>query len=256
MTLRDFLDTNYSHEEDFIAFKERLGKMYEYAKRVQVLGWRDEFAIGDKNPEVVDEIRFWEVLLENGLVSFEEFQRKMQTLPYASKTIGVAFMDSDEVSFRERRPSLSVALHELGHCFFKKPDPVWHADYMGGEYLMWLIIRGEYDGDEEDIKKYMEVFEGLYQNPSEVLEKMERISQKLYKKYFGGYDLEEELNLWKEHGKEYAEYPNILKLCLCTGYIPRADNYAFSVLAHSLTAIHYRDFALVWEDFLRELIRD
>lgn len=56
--------------------KEKFPKLYDYAYFVKVLDWQEEYAVADKNPEVIDEIEFWQMLLESGLISKEEYEKK------------------------------------------------------------------------------------------------------------------------------------------------------------------------------------
>lgn len=242
----------YENSKDFNSFRAKFPEMFEYSERVKVIGWRDEFGVIDYNHEIIDEIEFWHRLYKSGSISYEEYKKKIDNLPpYASKTLGIAFLKTNEVSFREEKPSFRVVLHELGHCYFKKPDPVWNAVYLGGEYLMWLIIQNKYEGKEEDIRKYMQLLEELYCDSEKVMGKIEKIAQELYQKYFDK-ELVEEVLLCEEA----FQYENTVKLCLCTGHIPNSEYFALDVLSHALHSIEYQDFALIWTEFLKKLLSE
>lgn len=168
MLLIELLD---SYEEASI-LREKFPGLYGHSHFVRVLEWRDEYAVADKNPEVIDEIEFWQMLLESGLISKEEYEKKMSSLPrYASRTEGIAFRDTNEVSFRKKRPPFYVVVHELGHCYFKEPDPTWSSVYGGGEWLLWIVLRHDLKGfTEESIKNYMSLIKLNFEDPQRLYE--------------------------------------------------------------------------------------
>jgi len=127
----------------------------EFSKSVDVVPWEDEYAIADRNPEVIDQLSFLEALLEMKAITQEEFERETAKLPaYASKTRGVAFIEERVVSFRDENPPENVVIHEAGHCYFREPDQIWNASYGGGEALFWLILRQDLPLNELAIFQY------------------------------------------------------------------------------------------------------
>jgi len=139
----------------FPLIQKKFPDFVEFSKSVDVVPWADEYAIADKNPEVIDFLEFLEKLLEMRAISQEEYERETAKLPsYASKTGGVAFIEDNVVSFRDENPSEHVVVHEIGHCYFKENDRVWSASYGGGESLFWLILRKDLPLSELSIFQY------------------------------------------------------------------------------------------------------
>jgi hypothetical protein len=133
----------------FSLIYKKFSDFVEFSKEVEVIPWREEFAVADHNPEVIDHLEFLEKLLEMKAITQEEFERETAELPaYASKTGGVAFIEENVVSFRSPNPKEHVVVHEIGHCYFKENDRIWSASYGGGESLFWLIIRNDLPLDE------------------------------------------------------------------------------------------------------------
>ena len=220
--------------------KEKFPKLYDYAYFVKVLDWQEEYAVADKNPEVIDEIEFWQMLLESGLISKEEYEKKLSSLPrYASRTEGIAFRDTNEVSFRKKRPPFHVIVHELGHCYFKEPDPTWNSTYGGGEWLLWIVLRHNLKGfTEEHIKNYMQLLKLNFENPQRLYEILTEKSLEVAKKF--GID----------------NVKTLEELCMYCGWIPpQGDKTLFnqSFLVNVLSSIEYRDFLLLWLEILRSL---
>lgn len=169
MVLRDFLDKNYAGDKDFQAFKERFPDMYAFSEKVEVVDWSPEYAIADHNPEIIDQIEFYEFLCKSGLISHEEFKKYVSSIQeYAIRTEGIAFIEERKVSFRSKRPKLFVALHELGHCYFEEPDSIWNASFGGGEEVMWLIIKGLVKGNEDTIRKWHTYMKMAYTDKEEL----------------------------------------------------------------------------------------
>jgi hypothetical protein len=126
----------------FSLIQRKFPDFVEFSKSVEVVPWDDEYAIADRNPEVIDQLTFLEALLEMKAITQEEFERETAKLPaYASKTGGVAFIEEGVVSFRDENPPEHIIVHEVGHCYFRENDMVWSSSYGGGEALFWLILR-------------------------------------------------------------------------------------------------------------------
>jgi len=245
MNLYDYLEERFKGNKDYEKFKELFPKMAEYAKRVKVIPWQDEFAVADKNPEVLDEADFWRFLAENGLVSQEEAQKRIKEAfskvsGIVSKTMGVAFMESNEVSFRGAVP-LYVALHELGHCYFKEPDPVWSAKYGGGEEVMWFFIREIFSPEridpEEAVRFWHELAKGVWDE--ETRKRAKDLISSVARKILGEdlYKVDEEL---RQMG-----YPldDLYRYALWSGTLPPKDEIeAFhSFLINVLEGKRWRD---------------
>jgi len=164
---------------------EKLKKKYpafaEYSKKVEVVEWQKEFEEFDVNPETVDAIEFLNMLLQNNLISEEEYEKHIRNLKFpASKTLGIAFMDEDKVAFREH-PSDEILIHELGHCFFKANDLLWSSIYGGGESLFWLgLKRDDIKITEQSIFFYHSLLEKALQGDTKtvnqiVVEKLSKL---------------------------------------------------------------------------------
>jgi hypothetical protein len=165
-------------------FKKKFPKLWDYAKKVEIIKWQDEFNIADYNPEVIDEIKFLKMLFNNKMISQEEYMKKMKTLPIASKTIGIAFMDEDKVSFRNERPSFRVIVHELGHCYYKAPDRLWSSSYPGGgESILWLIYNDKLEGDEDTIEAWIDLIKLSYEDRKKAMKFLDELALKIAKKY-------------------------------------------------------------------------
>ncbi|PMP95887.1 MAG: hypothetical protein C0169_05025 [Thermodesulfobacterium geofontis] len=162
--------------------------MLEFSKRVRVIPWNEEFSIADKNPEKIEKLSELEKLFLEKKLSKEEYLKKVEEIEkefpgYASRTEGVAFIEDNTVAFRDENPDIYAVLHELGHVYFGKEDPIWSADYGGAEILFMLALNEKYDNvyeiTEENIWKCIEFLEKAETSPEE-LEK--EISEKIIKK--------------------------------------------------------------------------
>jgi len=213
---------------------EKLKKKYpaftEYSKKVEVVEWKEEFEEFNANPEIVDAIEFLNMLLQNNLISKEEYEQHLKNLKFfASKTLGVAFKDEDKVAFRGR-PSDETIIHELGHCFFKAHDLVWSSIYGGGESLFWLgLRRDDIRITEQSIFFYHSLLERALKGDTEtvnqiIVDKLSRLSLDTLPHIisyvlYAGYILE----------------PN----CLEPNFIDHKDE---NILNFKLQALHVQDF--------------
>lgn len=143
--------------------RERFPEFWGTAEETTVIPWREEFQVADKNPELADEIDFFWTLYRSGLIAEEEYLEKLRSRKYFSRTDGISFMDSREVSFRSEVPTKVVLLHEIGHVHYRQPDPVWSSAYGGGEVLFWLGLEGRYPIGEEEVRR----FHSLYRRAQE-----------------------------------------------------------------------------------------
>ena len=166
----------------FPLIQKKFPDFVEFSKSVEVIPWQEEFAIADYNPEVIDYLEFLEQLLQMQAITQEEFERETANLPsYASKTGGVAFIEGNVVSFREKNPPEHIVVHEIGHCYFKESDRVWSASYGGGESLFWLILRKDLPLNELSIFQYhswlRRALEGQVQEVAkEILKKLSKLN--------------------------------------------------------------------------------
>ncbi len=223
--LKEFLIVKFREHPDFQAWKKKFPDMFAFSEEVHVVPWEEEFGIVDRHPEAIDEIEFYEELRKNGMISNEEFEEKLREIHKrygtVSRTEGVAWIKRKEVSFRRRNPHLSTVLHELGHVYFEATDPIWSSIYGGGELLMWLIIKGKTEGNEESIRRWHEFIRYAYENPDlllSILDKKAKITaQRL------GIDLEEIVKLDYLPEGHPAYKHEIMKLMLFAGTLPHED---------------------------------
>ncbi len=183
MNLKTFLDEKYSNDNHFKKWKLKFPKMYNFASQVKVIPWQDEYAVADRNPEIIDEIKFYEMLLDNKMITEEEYQQFVRRLPPASKTLGVAFIEDKAVSFRNSFPTLATAIHELGHVYFRETDPVWSSAYGGGEELMWLIATDKTEGGEEEIIKWNTLMRMAYEDYDRLLNILDKAAESVASQY-------------------------------------------------------------------------
>ena len=172
----------------------------ETAGEVEVIAWREEFQVADYNPELIEEVEFWTTLYRSGLITKEEWERRVNVRTYASKTMGVAFIDAKEVSFREEVPSKTVLVHEVGHVHFREVDSFWSSAYGGGEILFWLGVEGRVSITEEGIRRFMGLFRKTCEGKH--LEVAQEIVERIAPLY----------------GDEIV--PNFYTICLYAGWIP------------------------------------
>jgi len=133
----------------FTLIQRKFPDFVEFSKSLKVVPWEDEYAIADRNPEVIDFLDFLNKLLDMKAITQEEYEKEISKLPaYASKTGGVAFIEDSVVSFRSPDPEEHIIVHEVGHCYFKENDRIWSSSYGGGESLFWLILRQDLPLDE------------------------------------------------------------------------------------------------------------
>ncbi|MEM4668903.1 MAG: hypothetical protein QW650_00080 [Thermofilum sp.] len=133
----------------------------ESAKRIEVVPWRDEFAVADKNPEVFFQIERLRKELEEGRIDWKVYKEMMEKLAVVPTcvTMGVAFIEEGKVSFRKVPPPADVLIHEVGHVHFRVGDLYWSSEYGGGELLVWAHLKRICDTDEEKVKSFMEFYE-------------------------------------------------------------------------------------------------
>ena len=180
--------------------RERFPEFWKTAEETTVIPWREEFQVADYNPELIDEIEFWRTLLKEGLVSAEEYRCKVRQIGYASRTEGISFMGSKEVSFRSEVPTKAVLLHEIGHVHYREPDPVWSSAYGGGEVLFWLGLEGRYRIGEAEVRR----FHSLYRRAQEGEHK--EVAEEIVRKIAPLY------------GEQIV--PAFYPICLFTGWMP------------------------------------
>lgn len=184
------------------ALNEKFPGMSAFAGEVEVIPWQDDFNVADKNPEVIETIEFLDMLLKNSMITEEQYKeqsRKIST-SYSSKTMGLAWIDTKKVSFRDAVPKPYIVLHELGHIYFQANDILWNSSYGGGEILLWLALEDRYDITEGHIRRFHGLIEQIYEDPEGVHEIITgAIAPKL------------------------DVYPHLFPVCLFAGYMPEFD---------------------------------
>lgn len=191
--LKNLLDSLFTENPFFEKFKSKFPKLYLYSQQVKIIPWSDEYAVADKNPEVIDQIRHLELLYEKNIITKEKYLAELEKYKtYASKTLAVSFIESNEVSFRET-PTLQTVLHELGHCYFKEPDIYWSSVYGGGESIMYAILQDYLEGSEKEIKKYVYLVKLVNYDHEFVYQKLNDATREISEKF--GLDLEDVVDL-------------------------------------------------------------
>jgi len=174
--------------ETFKKIKEKFPDFVEFSKTVEVIPWQEEFNVADRNPELLEELKFWNSLLESKLITPEEYNKNTKHIKqakYISRTEGLAIIEDNVVSFRDKNPSTYVVIHEIGHCYFKEPDTIWNATYGGGEYLFWLTIEKNLKINENTIKYYHKLLKDAIDNntkavETEILSKLSKLELDVY----------------------------------------------------------------------------
>ncbi len=171
-------------EELYPDYKEKLEEMfpnmYKFARQVEIIPWEETFQKTDKNPEIFQQIEFLQMLLENGMISEEEYRKSLKYIHpgYASITKGISFIKDKKVAFRDKIPPITAILHELGHIYFKEDDYVWNSVYGGGESLLHLTLTQKASFTEKDIKNHMRFMRLILLAP---ISKLKEIDQQLTK---------------------------------------------------------------------------
>lgn len=191
--LKNLLDSLFTKNSLFQKFKSKFPKIYLYSQQVKIIPWSDNFAIADKNPEIIDQIERLKSLYEKNLITKEKYLAELEKCKtYASKTLAVSFIENNEVSFRET-PTLQTVLHELGHCYFKEPDIYWSRVYGGGESIMYSILYDYLEGSEKEIKKYMYLLKLIDYDYEFVYQKLNEATKEVSKRF--SLDLEDIIDL-------------------------------------------------------------
>lgn len=225
MYLQEILDAYYkgTEKEKFELWRKAFPKMYEFSQEVEVIPWEEEYQSADVNPEIIDQLKFYEELLKNGLISEKEYLNLTRSVRgFSRKVLGVAFIEENAVAFRDKIPPLNVAIHELGHIFFKKGDNVWSDIYAGGETLMWAIVFNRIEGqegkNEELVRNYMDIYELSILNPK----KGEVIINKVAKRVLKQIGVENPKEFLEKAGWDIEPTP-INALLIRNGTLPSKD---------------------------------
>jgi hypothetical protein len=167
----------------------RLQKLFpefvESAKTIEVIPWKEDFQIADRNPQVLDTVDFYNQLLKNGLITEDQHRKYIQEAfsevkGIVSRTEGIAFMTTREISFRSPRPHPSHVIHEVGHVHYQEPDPIWSSVYGGGEALMQLALWKNYITNDATIRRYHKILHDSAIYPQQVADELARtIKQKI-----------------------------------------------------------------------------
>jgi uncharacterized protein Usg len=175
-------------KDTFKKIKEKFPDFVEFSKTVEVIPWQEEFNVADRNPELLEELKFWNTLLEAKLITPEEYDKNTQHIKqagYISRTEGLSIIEDNVISFRDKNPSIYVITHEIGHCYFKEPDTIWNAAYGGGESLFWLAIKKDLKISEDTIRYYHNLLKNTINNnikavETEILSKLSKLELDVY----------------------------------------------------------------------------
>lgn len=265
--LYDFMVSNYSDDRTFQAFKEKFPKMFEFSKEVKIVPWKEEYAVGDCNPEIVDALKELHESLEKRLISPKEYLERFEELRKefvkegASKTEGMAFPERKEVSFRDKKPSFYVVLHELGHVYFKVDDSLWKARFGGGELVFWLILRGEIDAEERNeelVRAYINLFYKLQKEKKvkEVSDFLNEVARRVAKEY----------NLFVRNAKELALSVGTLLSCVTgddilkpessSGELDRRSCFEFIIAMMDGTVLGETLWEITLKEFVNKLLEE
>jgi len=165
--LYSFMKEAYPKETRWL--EDRYPNMMDTAKETSIWQWQEEWAVADRNPEVIEYIQVLQMALNSGLIMQEQYDAEIRKLPSSSKTLATAFIDDKAVAFREF-PSVRTCVHELGHVHFKTSDLEWNSSYGGGENLIYLTYSGKGNFTEENIQDYLQLYRTLYFLPDEKVE--------------------------------------------------------------------------------------
>ncbi|MEN3039791.1 MAG: hypothetical protein ABDI07_11720, partial [Candidatus Kryptonium sp.] len=104
MTLYEFIKRyeRGDYAELLNKFKFKFPSMFELTREIEVIPWQPDFAIADKNPEVINQLEFYEFLLKNNIITEEDYKKQTEKLgrQYSSRTEAVSFIQTKQVSFR------------------------------------------------------------------------------------------------------------------------------------------------------------
>jgi hypothetical protein len=161
----------------FERLKTLFPEFVETAKEIKVIPWKKDFQVSDRNPEVFETIEFYNQLLQNSLITEEQYQNYInQVLSEVqgpiSRTEGIAFTATKEVSFRTSRPAPSTIIHEIGHIHYLETDPIWSATYAGGESLMQLALWKGYTTNDSAIRNYHRLLHEAAVHPDRVAKEL------------------------------------------------------------------------------------
>lgn len=162
-------------------------------------------------------------------------------------------MENNTVSFRSKAPRFHILLHELGHCYFKEPDPIWSAVYGGGEELLWLILKDCVEGDEESIRRWHNLMHmALEEKKEKLMKHLDEIAINIYTKY--GIDVvnsAKQVSLVLQNPE--LERP-IYGYMYYAGVLPSPELMPQSLLVNLLEGIRYRDsfMALFFQELMNK----
>lgn len=219
MKLIELIQQNPSQE--YLLLKEKFPTLYKLTYEIEIIPWQEEYAIADRNPDELDIIESLESLLEKNQISFEEFQTRRQKLNnYVSKTLAIAFIDTKQISFREKSPPAWLVIHELGHVYFKVNDLIWNATLGGGEVLLWLSLKNKYKITEQHIHRYHRLLKQTFKNPE------------LVHRY-----------IVKRIAPKINVYPHLFPICLYAGTLPLSFNNKIidEIFANNLLSSHWKE---------------
>ena len=155
MKIKDFYKYYEPLDPEFREiFALKFPRFYEGTLDIEVRPW-DEYAQDlekyDVNPEIFDS------------------PESAPSGTYARKVMGVSFIESRTVAFREIPPTQDLFIHEIGHVHFKVGEIPWNRTYGGAETLFWLIWHGKINVDDPDeaLSVYVEAMKVAHEGTEE-----------------------------------------------------------------------------------------
>ena len=186
-TFNTIYDLISSRPQLFRKLRKKYPGILEFSKKVKLIPWKNEYAVRDRNPEIVEKLRELDRALNRGLISQSEYEKESSKLlkdsrGIISRTEGVSFYDKNETAFRDEDPSDYVLIHELLHCYYKVDDQILNSAYLGLETLFWMGLneeRYQYGISEIHLMRYKNLCKKLFESPISLCREIEeKISRK------------------------------------------------------------------------------
>lgn len=244
MTLYEFIKKyeNGDYAELLNKFKTKFPALFEFTHQISVIPWQPDFAIADKNPEIINQIEFYNFLLKNNIITEQVYKKQISKISnqYSSRTEAISFIHTKQVSFRSNYPPLHIIIHELGHIYFQTTDLYWNAIYSGGETLLHYTLQNKINLNESEIANYINFLKLIDTAPQSAYNTLSQIILKTTQKY----------NI-------PIKPPIITNLCLHLGYLPPNESdpdFLHSIIANLLQEINYTNNKLA-KEIIKEICK-